>query len=47
MTVWEQENNLNCDGDGAWRVLADFGNFLAGSYAMMSQGLEVFVNGQG
>ena len=27
--VLEQENSLACDGDAAWQVLADFGNFLA------------------
>ena len=29
VTVLEQENSLACDSDAAWRVLADFGNFLA------------------
>jgi hypothetical protein len=29
VTALEQENSLACDCDGAWRVLADFGNFLA------------------
>lgn len=29
MTLLEQENRLACDGDEAWRVLADFGGFLA------------------
>ena len=29
MAVLEQVNRLACDCDGAWRVLADFGNFLA------------------
>lgn len=28
MTVLEQENSLACNGDTAWQVLADFGNFL-------------------
>jgi hypothetical protein len=48
----EQENSLACDSDAAWRVLADFGNFLAwatggaGTARLEGQGLEVFVNDQ-
>ena len=29
MTILEQENNLACECNAAWRALADFGNFLA------------------
>lgn len=29
MTVLEQDNSLACDGDAAWNVLGDFGDFLA------------------
>ncbi len=29
MTILEQENNIACNCDSAWGVLADFGNFLA------------------
>ena len=29
MTILEQDNQLACDSDTAWQVLADFGNFLA------------------
>ena len=29
MEILEQDNSLACDGDAAWQVLADFGNFLA------------------
>ena len=28
MTILEMENELSCDTDAAWQVLADFGNFL-------------------
>jgi hypothetical protein len=28
VTVLEQENSLACESEAAWKVLADFGNFL-------------------
>lgn len=45
MTVVEQEDSLVCDGAAAWRVLADFGNFLpwatggAGTARLEGEGL--------
>ena len=45
MGVLEMESKLNCTGEAAWRVLADFGNFLpwatggAGTATLEGEGL--------